>query len=502
MFEQVKALIVVMVLATPAFYVGRQLAVTMIAPREFVIWRNLWFAVTVAAFLSGSFFVFAAIVMMICLYARVQRAATVALFVVLLFTVPLVPVYIGGFDIVNQLIDVNNARVLAIMLLLPIVFAGGKSNRQNGRVYSVPDRIIVGYVLLQIFLKSENITQGMRWAVALSLDVLIPYFAFSRAVTSVADLRKVLLAFIIAMLPISLIAVFETAKGWLLYGVVMHGWATMVTTYLERGGMLRALASAGQPIDLGYIIMVAIGCVFAVRQSTGSRNSGIALAILSAGLVASLSRGPWVGAVILLLVYLAISPNAATNVARFLVIGVLILVPLLFTPLGSQLLDMLPFIGTIDAGSVTYRQQLFDAAIQIIGRNPWFGSRDYRLTPEMQELVQGQHIVDVVNTYLGVALDYGLVGLGFFVAFFATVLIGLRRALKFDGVWDLGLGNYMRASIAILVAILVTIGTASSIGFIPYVYWSFAGLCVALIRIAYQERAEVARAANAIGVPA
>lgn len=120
----------------------------------------------------------------------------------------------------------------------------------------------------------------------------------------------------------------------------------------------------------------------------------------------------------------------------------------------------------------------------------------------MQELVQGQHIVDVVNTYLGVALDFGLVGLGLFLVFFTTVLIGLWRVLKFEVVWGLGLGTYMRASIAILVAILVTIGTVSSIGFIPYVYWSFAGLCVALIRIAYQERAAVVRAASVISVPA
>jgi uncharacterized membrane protein len=53
-----------------------------------------------------------------------------------------------------------------------------------------------------------------------------------------------------------------------------------------------------------------------------------------------------------------------------------------------------------------------------------------------------------------------------------------------------------------LVAIMVTIGTVSFIDYMPYVYWSFAGLSVAVIRIAYQERAAVARAADAIQVPA
>src|SRR5262249_15621301 len=152
----------------------------------------------------------------------------------------------------------------------------------------------------------SEVTQSLREATELTLDVLIPYFAFSRTVTTVADLRRVLLAFVIALLPISLIAVFETAKGWLLYGPVINDWrAGLMTRYLFRGDMLRALASTGQSLVLGFIIMVGIGCVLALRQSIGSRRySGLALAILGAGLVASLARGAWVGAMVLALVYL------------------------------------------------------------------------------------------------------------------------------------------------------------------------------------------------------
>ena len=57
----------------------------------------------------------------------------------------------------------------------------------------------------------------MRTGTVSTLDVLIPYFAFSRTVTSMADVRKVFCAFIIAVLPLSLIAVFELVKRWHLY---------------------------------------------------------------------------------------------------------------------------------------------------------------------------------------------------------------------------------------------------------------------------------------------
>jgi hypothetical protein len=102
---------------------------------------------------------------------------------------------------------------------------------------------------------------------------------------------------------------------------------------------------------------------------------------------------------------------------------------------------------------------------------------------------------------LVVMLRSGLIGLSLFLGFFATILIGLRRVAKIDAVQDLGFSVFVRASVATLLAILVTIGTVSSVSFIPYVYWSFAGLCVALIRIAYRQRAAVARASYARQVP-
>jgi len=110
-------------------------------------------------------------------------------------------------------------------------------------------------------------------------------------------------------------------------------------------------------------------------------------------------------------------------------------------------------------------------------------------------MMQGEHIIDIVNSYLGVALNSGLVGLGMFLGFFATIGIGLLRALKSKVGRDPEFGTYARASLAILAAMMVTIATVSSIDFIPYIYWSCAGLCVALVRIGYRERARVVSSA-------
>jgi O-antigen ligase len=504
MYETVKPLIVILVLAVPAFYLGRQLAASVIAPREFAVWRNAWLATTVAAFLSGNFFLFAAIMVIICFYAHTQRVATAALFIVLLLAVPLIATPISGFAIINQLFEIDNGRLLTIVLLLPIVFAAGRWGRGNSNTYTLPDRLIVAYVLIRIGVATQKleVTQVLRYGTVLTLDALIPYLAFSRTVTSVADLRRVLLAFIIAVLPLSLIAVFETAKGWLLYGPILQDWGVgLMPRYLLRGDMLRALASTAQSLVLGFVIMAAIGCTLALRQSIGSRRySGIALAILGAGLVASLARGAWVGAAVLVLVYLATSPNAVVKLTRFAVIGAMVTLPLLLTPVGERLFDALPFIGTIDADNVTYRQRLYDNTIPLIESNPWLGTpSDTRLMPDIRAALHThERMVDIVNTYLEIALDSGLVSLGFFFCFFTAILIGLWRVRKFAIFQEMGFGDCVRGSIATLVAIIVTIATVSFIDYIPYICWSFAGICVALIRIAYQERAAVARAADAI----
>src|SRR5262249_16388383 len=147
-----------------------------------------------------------------------------------------------------------------------------------------------------------------------------------------------------------------------------------------------------------------------------------------------------------------------------------------------RLIEMLPFVGTIQQENVTYRQKLFDNSIAVIQRNPLFGTPDFRKAPEMIELIQGEGIMDIVNTYLEIAMKSGLVGRILFVGIFVSIMLHLRRVLKFRAVKDVNLNACVRACIAILLGMLATIATVSSIDFIPYVYWSFAGLCVSLIR--------------------
>jgi O-antigen ligase len=503
MLANVTALVFVLALAMPAFYIARRTVSPFISSHEFSIWRNSWFAATIAAFLSGNFFVFAAVVAAICIYARFLRAASVGLFFVLLFAAPLINVAIEGFGGINKLFELNNGRLLAIALLLPILFFKRRPKEQYSNAYATPDWLVVTYVLLLIVLqfRQSDVTNVMRVAVVQSLDILVPYFAFSRAVTSISDFRRALLGLVVGVIPLSLVALTEVVKGWHLYGGIATDWGSPFE-YIRREGLLRASGSAGGGITLGYVLMAALGCAlgFWHRSNPSRKFVGITLIFLSAGLIVSLSRGPWVGALVMIVVFLAIGPQAMTNLGKLVVVGVTV-TPLLLTPIGDKVINMLPFVGGVDVQNVDYRERLFESAMTVIERNPWIGSSDYYQQPEMQAMRQGEGIIDTVNTYLQIALDSGLIGLGLFLSFFATILAGLWRVtkLKFGAEQNLNFSikTYASAAFATLIGILVTIGTTSSIDFVPYVYWSLAGLSVALIRIAYAERAALVGAVRA-----
>src|SRR5262249_24029588 len=349
---------------------------------------------TIAGFLCSDFFVFAVAAALVCLYAHLTRGVTVALFIILLFSVPLVGVTMGVFGVIKSLFEFNIARLLSIFLLLPILLGAARSGQRNGGTSAWPDRLIIGYVVLLIALsiRQANVTSVMRGAVQSTLDILVPYFAFSRTVTNLDDFRKVLLAFVVAVLPLSFIAVLETAKGWPLYNSILDNWGAS-QGYSGRGGMLRAGASVG-PIVLGLIIMVAIGCMLAVRQTT-IRVRGFAtliLGIFAMGLIATLSRGPWLGLAVLLIIYVTTSPKGMGKLGLYAIIVAVALVLLVQTPIGQHWIEYLPFIGSVDVENVTYRQRLIESATSVIERNLWFGSTDYLSTPEMRKLITGQQI--------------------------------------------------------------------------------------------------------------
>jgi O-antigen ligase len=479
----IRAFIVVIVVAVIVFAIMAKPAQAIIPAADFRRWRNLWLAITSTAFLVGNFWVLMFVTGLFVLATQTREITKPALYWLLLCVIPVTARQIPGFGLINYLFELNMPRLLALVILLPaLIFAGNKRSQKTGKSPG-PDNLIILFFLLSAALsfRGTTPTDAMRDIAMMFLGIILPYFAFSRNLASRTDIERTMMAFLLPMFVLGILGGFEAAKTWKLYSLPDISGSG---TYLRRAGTLRAVTSTGNSIVFGYTMMIAIGFLLPLASRYLTRmQSFMAFGALGMGLLSSLSRGPWVGAVILLVLYISSGRNAAKKLVTMGFAGIMLLPFLALTPFWQKVVNLIPFIGTIETENIDYRQRLFEQSWIVINRNPWFGSVDYLSTPEMQAMIQGQGIIDLVNTYIQVALEFGFVGLFLFVSFFCLVLIRLRTAYRSLPPEETEMIQIGRAIFAILVAVLVTIATVSKISIIPYLYWSLSGLAVAYIHV-------------------
>jgi O-antigen ligase len=482
--EHLRALIVILAFATTIFAFTHRPALSITEAGNITRRRNLWFALTLSAFFSHNFWVYTLIAIPLLIHANRHETNSPSLFFFILFALPAAPINIPGMGLVNFLFDLSHARILALFILLPAFFSLRKvgDNPSFGR--TGPDKALTFYLLLTVILslRDTSLTDTLRQAFYLFIDIFLPYIVISRSLKNLQAFRDALLSLVLAIMVLAPIAVFESSRHWLLYQSLVGTLELRegAQSYLERNGMLRAIASAGQAIPLGYLMVVGIGFYLFLQRSI-QRNSirRLGMVLLAAGLIAPLSRGPWVGAAVLLVVFIATGRYAARRLISLALAAMLVLPLVSMLPGGEKVINLLPFIGSTEKSNIDYREKLITNSVTVIKRNPWFGSINYLDTPEMQSLRQGQNIIDIVNTYISVALEKGFVGLGLFVSFFFLTLLGIYRAMSSIPDRDSEEHLLGRVLLATLLAILIIIFTVSSITVIPIVYWSVAGLGVA-----------------------
>lgn len=483
--EYIRSLVVIFTLSIATFSFARPFVGTLIGTGDFTLRRNLWFTLTLAIFLTHSFWLYTLIAIPLLIYARKKESNPPALFFFILFVMPMAYVSIPGVGLINYFFELSHARILALFILLPAWFSLlNKSDIPTfGR--TTPDKVLAAYLLLTalLFLRETSVTDTLRHVFYLFTDAFLPYFVISRSLKNLHTFRDALLSIVLAIMVLAPLAVFEFFKHWLLYASVtsLPELKNGMTGYLGRDGMLRAVATAGQPIALGYLMAVGMGLYLFLQRSIQKkliRRLGITL--LAAGLIAPMSRGPWVGTAVMLVVFISTGPFALRRLVTMAMAAIFFLSIISVLPGGEKIVNLLPFVGKTEKSTIDYRENLITNSIIVIKRNPWFGSVDYLNTPELEAMRNGRDgIIDIVNTYIAVALEIGLAGAGLFVSFFALVLVGTYRATRSIPDKDSEERLLGRALLATLIAIMVTIFTVSSISVIPIVYWSVAGLCVA-----------------------
>jgi hypothetical protein len=453
MNQSAKALMVVIVLMGGVLLLARPICLHFMEAADFDRRRKVWIALTVSAFLVPSFWLYLLVAAPLLAWLGTKDKNPLAVYLLFIYVIP--P---WGFPIptigINQLFDMTQMRLLAMVLLIPAAVRVLQSNDASRKLTAV-DFFILAYGLVQltVYIPYESPTNTVRRAILFMLDIYLPLYVAQRCCRTRSQIVDAMAAYCLSCALFTPVAVFESLKTWVLYQDMGGYWGyEAFRSYLLRGSTLRAQASTGHALTLGSVMAMGFGFwLYLKSRVRSSMTSSVVLIWMWLGLLAAYSRGPWLTAGVLYFLFLLFHPAGSSRFFKGLFIVGLTLGLLLLSPIGDRIVDNLPFVGSVDQQNVTYRQRLAETSMMLIKRNPFFG--DPFVLLQMEDLRQGEGIIDLMNAYAAIALFYGLVGLSLF---FAIYVIGLWNAIA--AVWR---NKRADADLALLGACLVacTLGT-------------------------------------------
>jgi hypothetical protein len=489
MLISIKSLTVVLIFLLPILYFSlRPMSNFVTSAQDYRRRCYLMIFLTIASFLSYDFWIFVILAAAATRWAAKRDANPLALYWMVVLAVPPVMRVLPGFGVINNLLAIDYFRVLAFAVLLP----------EAARIYKNPSPEIdvrraakVGYLIAGFFafqtllyFGSINFTGFLRDAVGFGLDTLLPYYVMSRGVKDIDRMKEIFMSFCVAGTVAGVLAIPESLKAWSFYVAVrdalnVQEWFVNI---LMRGDTFRAQGTTGQPIILACALSVALGLWLCVRGDVqGRMTRGLISLAIGGGLLVTFSRGPWVGAAVSLAVFALMAPQRGRRIVVWGLALAVISAIVLASPYGDKIVSYLPFVkDNVDTGSADYRQRLIEISMNILSYYPFFGTPYYMAY--MEELRQGQGIIDMVNTYLAIALPTGYVGL---VLWLLPMLMALTALLKTVGAasgHQHGLHKMAAGLLATLLGLMVSIGTVSPIGVIPILLWGMVGAAQSMYR--------------------
>lgn len=428
-FAKITTLILILVVAIAVFIAAKPICLRWMAEADFVRRRNVWLALTVTAFISPSFWLYVVVGGSLVFWAARKDNNPVALYVLIFLVIP--PTISMEIPVIgiNALFRFDNLRLLAFTILIPAAWRLMRTPANiEARRLTLMDVLILAYagLVVGLMVPYESVTHNMRRGFLFVIDYLILYYVVSRSCTSRPAIAEAMASFCLACAIFSPLALIETLRSTMLYPFLMEQWGAGMMAYQTRAGMLRAIVSAGQSLTLGNLLAIGFGFWLYLRSRVQSVPVTMAVVIwLWAGLLATSSRGPVVAAVALCFAYIALGPYGASRFITASIISAVAAGMVLVSPIGEQVIDRLPFVGTIGAENVAYRQELLATAWEQIKANPLFGNP--LVLMELESMRQGEGIIDLLNTYANIAMFYGCPALFLFLGFlFRGIWIAYR----------------------------------------------------------------------------
>lgn len=496
MIYALKLLFPTLVVCAAAWFVLRASFAPLLTKVQY---QRAWFIMvlaTVIVFLGHTTMLYAIAIGLLALVGQSMLGGgargKLAAFMLLIMILPPLTWQIGGVGDINYILGLTGPRILALVLLpgLALQFLGDRTFKRPPWVTWI-DLAVFGYQFLRIALMvpHTNVTGLLRMFVESLLDVLLPYYVVSRGIRSEADLRFLLSHLALGF---SLVACIGFAEYFIhrnLYSELqwLYGYKWQLTMTLMRGESLRVQAATPQPIVLAFEMIFALGLWTYLRGYEWKRWPVFGVyAVMTCCLLFTFSRGPLLCGIVLAISLLALRRlQIKTFVGMFLI---LLVGAVIAKSVGADEV-MIRGLGVVfgssaeDLSSINYRRELLDTALALLHQSPWLGVPDY--ASQMQALRQGEGIIDLVNSYIAIALDAGVIGLVIYLVPYAVVF---NRLVRVSGIsnqraGEAGAGWFAAAFVAMMIALLLTIFTTSTFSTMPFLLAMLLALPIARLSI-------------------
>jgi O-antigen ligase len=485
-----RALVVLIVLAVSTMVLLRWLLKGTELAESFERRRWVWLAATLISFGIPSFYLAFLMLAGLYLWAQKRDPQPIGLYLMCLLAVPPISRDLEGFGPINALFSINNFRLLSIAILLPLAWRLFTAPKPKGvqppSSSRVTDTAAILYVLyiLMLYVPHESVTQLMRRSVHMTLDFLLPYFVITRWLKTRADVKDALAAILVTGVFLAPIAIFEHFKGWLLWGTSAEWWGVpdhFLSLYVYRDSSLRATVSAGHPLVWGHYLVICFGLLTLFRVQFKRLKLVLLWALLALAMYSTISRSPWMSAALVVLLMGLFTGRVVRFYATVATTAVITSAALLASPMADKFINLLPFIGSTDAETIDYREQILETAIIMVKQKPLFG--DVHVLENLEHLRQGQGIIDLVNVYAEMAMTIGLVGLGLFLAFLISALGSTLQVCWRSRKKDRELFLMTGAASSALIGSMVLLFAISNYLSVPLTYTALVACMVVTVRL-------------------
>lgn len=481
MIYAIKLLIPTLLVCGLAFLVLRASFATLLTSAEYLRAWVVLTGTTIVAYLSHTPMIYVIALGVAAQFAQSFLGGGVrgklAAYLLMIMVIPPLFWQLGGLGDINYVLSLNGPRILGVVLLVgPALNLLGDSKYKRERWVVLLDVAVLAYQVLRIALMAPHLTTTgiLRMTVESSLDVLLPYYVFSRALRNEADLRFILTHLVLGLALAGCVGFAEFFLRRDLYSELqyVYGIKWQLTMKLMRGDFLRVQAATPAPIVMAVEMIFALGLWTYLRGLEWRRFSVLLVFFgFACCLVFTFSRGPWIGGLCFAAALLGLR---RLGVKTFVWLFVLLLAGAVTAKMIGADEQVVTALGAVfgssdqDLNTINYRRRLLDTALELLKQSPWLGVPDY--ASQMQDLKQGEGIIDLVNSYVAIALDTGVIGL---VLYMLPYLLVFRRLLNVPGISlrqgdGTGAGWFAATMLALTVAILVTIFTTSTFSTVQF----------------------------------